>query len=275
MENSAQSDMLLQDKNAGITAQTIGAFFDVDETLVRGATIFWAVKEGFYRRVIGVRDLAYVARETMQYMLFGERGEEKIGEFTNRAASVVDGSSVAEMREIGDYIFERYFVPKVYQATLERLQAHVRAGNQVWLVSATPWIIAEVFASRIGATGGIGTRTKVSGGLLVGELDGGIVHGINKVAAVKSIAEEHGIDLDHSWAYSDSANDIPMLTLVGNPVAVNPDKDLAAYARNHDWEILVAREHWDQVKRTAAKAGLAIGAGAALWMTYRAVKKLL
>lgn len=273
MENSAQSDLLLKEKNEGIAPQTIGAFFDVDETLVRGATIFWAVKEGFYRQVIGVRDLIYVARQTFQYVIFGERGEKKIGEYTNRAASVVEGNSVEEMREIGDYIFERYFVPNVYKASLERLQAHIRAGNQVWLVSATPWIIAEVIASRIGATGGIGTRTKVSGGLLVGELEGGIVHGVNKVAAVESVAEEHGIDLEHSWAYSDSANDIPMLSLVGNPVAVNPDKELAAHARRMSWEILDARERLDQIKRNAAKVGLGMGAASLAWGAYWALKR--
>lgn len=242
----------------------IGAFFDVDETLVRGASVYWAAKEMFRRSFFGINDLSYAARQTLRYVLFGE-DTNRIGDFSSRAAQLVAGKTVEEMQELGEDVFERYFVPKVYRATYDLLKQHVDAGHQVYLISATPWLIAEEFARRIGAMGGIGTKTKVSAGRLVGELDGAIVHGEAKVVSVLEVAAEHDLDLERSWAYSDSANDIPMLSTVGNPVAVNPDRALRAYARTHGWRILRAYETKDIVKRTLARTALTAAAGAAVY----------
>lgn len=246
----------------------IGAFFDVDETLVRGASAFWAAKEMFRRSFFGTREVVYAAQQTARYVLFGEN-TGRIGDFSSRAAQVVAGNSVADMQALGEEIFEKYFIPRVYRATYDQLKAHVDAGHQVYLISATPWLIAEEFARRVGAIGGIGTKTKVHDGILVGELDGQIVHGEAKVAAVREAAREGDLLLEESWAYSDSSNDIPMLSTVGNPVAVNPDRTLKAYARSHNWPILRAYETRDLVKRYAGRAAVALGAVGLGYVAYR------
>lgn len=251
-----------------IDPSRIGAFFDVDETLVRGASVYWAAKEMFRRSLFGFRDLGFAAKESFRFILFGE-DSGKIDSFTSRAASIVAGTSVEEMQRLGEEIFEKYFVPKVYRATYDLLKAHVAAGHTVYLISATPWLIAEEFAARIGAMGGIGTKVKVHDGLLVGELDGQIIHGEEKVVAVLEVAAENNLDLQQSWAYSDSANDIPMLSTVGHPVAVNPDRALRAYARANGWQILRAHETKDVVLRLAGRVAVfaALGAGAYLVFT--------
>lgn len=246
---------------------TIGAFFDVDETLVRGASAYWAAKEMFARSFFGFRDIFYAGHQTLRYVLFGEN-KGKMGDLSDRAAQLVAGTTVEEMQRMGVDIYEKYFIPKVYQTTYELLKDHVDAGHTVYLVSATPWLIAEEFARQVGAMGGIGTKTKVSEGRLVGEVDGKIMHGEQKVRAVQEIAEENGLDLTKSWAYSDSANDIPMLSSVGNPVAVNPDRALRAHAKANGWQIVKAYEKADVIKRGLAKTAVFAGALGGAYLLY-------
>lgn len=250
----------------------VGAFFDVDETLVRGASAFWAARELFSQRLFRLRDLQFVARQTLRFVLVGEN-KNKIREFGERAAGVLEGNSVEQLVAISEDLFDRYFVPKVYQATYERLVAHRANGDQVWLISATPWLIAETFAKRLGAAGGVGTRMAFSGDRLLGHIDGQLVHGAGKVTVIEEIAEQRDIDLSKSWAYSDSANDIPMLSRVGHPVAVNPDQELLVHAVKNDWEILNARERRDVVIRSALKAGIGTAIGiTAGYITWSGLK---
>ena len=256
----------------GTDPATVGAFFDVDQTLVRGATSFWAAREMFRRSFFGVRDLAYAARKTIRYVVLGEQ-EGQISTFGDRAASLVAGKTLEELELIAQSIFESYFIPKVYKGTFSILKAHIEAGHTVYLVSATPWLIAEELARRLGAAGGIGTKTKIHDGLLVGELDGRVMHGAEKVVAVEEIAAEHDLDLANSFAYSDSANDIPMLSLVGHPVAVNPDRALRAYARAKGWTIYRAYERSDLIKRGATNAVLVIGATGIAYLILRGGSK--
>ena len=109
---------------------------------------------------------------------------------------------------------------------------------EVWLVTATPQEIAEVIAERLGLTGGLGTLIERKDGILTGKLVGKPLHGKAKRKAVLALAKERGINLAKSYAYSDSVNDLPMLTAVGHAVAVNPDKALATYAKATEWPIL-------------------------------------
>lgn len=248
------------------TAARVGAFFDVDETMVRGATSFWAAREMFRRKFFGPKDLLYAARQTLKYVLFGE-DRNKIGDFANRAARVVAGNSLDDLRQLSNHLYDEHFADRMYKATYQRALWHLEQGHQVWLVSATPWIVAEVFAERLGVSGGVGTKTKVDGGRLLGELDGVIVHGEAKVEAIEEIAHQQDLDLHVSWAYSDSANDIPMLNAVGNPVAVNPDRLLSRYAHAHGWRILEARTPADKWRRRAIKGGLAAAAASGAWKT--------
>lgn len=241
----------------GVEPNRVGAFFDIDETLVRGASSFWAAKEMFLHHFFGITDLGYAAFQTLRFVLFGEN-LDRIEDFTNRAAALVAGSDAAELRSLGEEIFDRYFLPNAYRATLDRLRAHVAAGHQVFLASATPWLIAEVFAKNLGAAVGLGTRLEVDdAGKLVAQLNGPVLHGAGKMHVVCSVASERGISLADSWAYSDSSADISLLSQVGHPVAVNPDPGLYAYASLRNWEVLRARTRADEIKRRSILFGSA------------------
>jgi phosphoserine phosphatase len=136
---------------------------------------------------------------------------------------------------------------------------HLDAGQQVWLVTATPLELAQIIAKRLGLTGALGTVAESKDGVFTGRLVGDILHGIGKAHAVRSLAVREGLNLKRCTAYSDSHNDVPMLSLVGTAVAINPDPDLRELAKNRGWEI---RDY--RTGRKAAKIGvptaLALGA---------------
>jgi HAD superfamily hydrolase (TIGR01490 family) len=117
-------------------------------------------------------------------------------------------------------------------------QSHLAKGHEVWLITATPELVAQVIAERLGLTGALGTKVQALEGVFTGELDGPVLHGEEKATVARLFAEQKGADLAACWAYSDSSNDIPLLTMVGNRVVVNPDAKLLAHATAEGWSVL-------------------------------------
>ncbi|MFI5426785.1 HAD-IB family hydrolase [Aeromicrobium sp. UC242_57] len=109
---------------------------------------------------------------------------------------------------------------KIWPGTRAIAQWHLDRGQQVWLVTAAPIEIASVIARRLGLTGALGTVAEHVDGVYTGELVGEMLHGEGKAVAIREIADREGLDLDACYAYSDSSNDLPMLSLVGHPCAV-------------------------------------------------------
>jgi phosphoserine phosphatase len=162
--------------------------------------------------------------------------------------------------EFGRGVANEELLPRLYPQAVQLLQNHKRAGREVYIASSSPEDYLALLAEALGIDGVIGTRAKVVDGRYTGELDGPMVHGPEKAARVAQLAEERGIDLARSFAYSDSVNDLPMLEMVGNPVAMNPDRKLATIARRKGWQIIdfrVAR------RRTLIASAAGVGAAAA------------
>jgi phosphoserine phosphatase len=139
---------------------------------------------------------------------------------------------------------------------------HEHAGRDTWIVSASPYPIVAPLAERLGMTGAIATRGKSVDGHYTAELDGPFVYGEGKSEAILQLADDRGYDLKHSYAYSDSISDLPMLEVVGHPVAVNPDSDLADLAHERGWPVVIFSRKTKQ--RMAVGLGSASAAGAAL-----------
>jgi phosphoserine phosphatase len=130
-------------------------------------------------------------------------------------------------------------LPRVYPQMLDEVHAHQDAGRPTFIVSAADNGVVESLAQVLGMDGGIGTRYEVDGaGDFTGRLDGPFVYGPGKVEAMRAFADRHEIDLDASYAYSDSLSDLPMLRAVGHPVAVNPDPPLAELAKQEGWQTM-------------------------------------
>lgn len=220
-----------------VTPGTRAAFFDVDNTIMRGASIYH-LGVGLARlKYFTMSDIRRFALKQMKFVMSGSENLEDIASAIAAALSFVEGRDVAELGRLGDQIFDDVLSDKLIPETLELARAHLDAGDQVWLVTATPNELAQVLARRLGLTGALGTVSEIVDGKYTGQLVGVPLHGPAKAEAVRALAAREGLDLDQCWAYSDSANDIPMLSAVGHPVAVNPDKKLRAHARHSAWEI--------------------------------------
>jgi HAD superfamily hydrolase (TIGR01490 family) len=226
------------------------AFFDVDNTIVIGASIFHFAKGLAARKFFSTKDLSKFVWQQVKFRAGGE-GHENIAKARESALAFVAGKSVDEIVALSEEIYDDAMADKIYSGTQALAQLHLDAGERVWLVTATPEELAQIIARRLHLTGALGTRSEQKDGAYTGRLIGDLLHGEAKAAAVRELAEREGLDLAQCAAYSDSINDIPMLSLVGRAVAVNPDSALRDEAKRRGWEIRDFR-----TGRKAARVGI-------------------
>jgi HAD superfamily hydrolase (TIGR01490 family) len=246
---------------------TAAAFFDVDNTVVRGASIFHLARGLYRRKFFTLKDIARMGWQQARFRALGE-SMEHIQQIRESALSFVAGHSVAELTAIGEEVYDEVIADKIWPGTHALAQLHLDAGQRVWLVTATPVEVADVIARRLGLSGALGTVAESVDGVYTGRLVGEPLHGPAKADAILALALREGLDLSRCAAYSDSANDIPMLSLVGEPCAINPDAALRAHAKVHGWRI---RDY--RTGRKAAKVGVpaAAGVGAAVGGVFAGV----
>ncbi len=234
------------------------AFFDIDNTVMRGASIFHLARGLAARKFFGTREIADFAWKQLKFLALGAEDLDDMADATTAALSFVKGRSVEEITRLGDEIFSEIMVDKLWPGTLALAQRHLDDGQRVWLVSAAPIELATIIARRLGLTGALGTVSEIEDGVYTGRLVGRPLHGPAKVEAVRALAEREGLDLERCSAYSDSSNDIPMLSLVGHPVAVNPDAALRDHARAFGWEVRDYRRA--RMRRRVGVPAVAVGA---------------
>lgn len=234
------------------------AFFDVDNTLMQGASIFHFARGLHRRRFFTTRDLLAAAYKQAYFRFVGVEDPEHVAEARNSALGFIEGHTVAELQELGEEIFDEAMAHRIWPGTRALAQLHLDQGQRVWLVTAAPIEIATIIARRLGLTGALGTVAEHVDGVYTGRLVGDLLHGPAKSVAVTALAEREGLDLARCSAYSDSANDLPLLGLVGDPCAVNPDAKLRAYAKQQGWRI---RDY--RTGRRAARLAAVVGAGSA------------
>ncbi|GAB2451302.1 HAD family hydrolase [Xylanimonas ulmi] len=254
------------------------AFFDVDNTVIRGASAYHLARALYQRKFFGTFDLLRFGVIQARYVLFGE-SREQIDQVRQRALSLIAGRSVAEVTAVGEEVYDAVLELRIFPGTKKLLDEHIAAGDQVWLVTATPVEIGRLIARRLGATGCLGTVAEHKDGFYTGRLLGDLMHGSVKADAVRSLAEREGIDLDASYAYGDSLNDLPMMTAVGHPCPINPDGRLRRHARDVGWPIREFRGRRHRVAgrsvKTASWAGAAWAAGLVVRAIRRQVRKRL
>lgn len=265
----------ITDREQNVSDSTSAAFFDIDNTVIRGASIYAFARGLLKADIVSKRDMAGFAWKQAKFVLAGTENLDDIAKIRNSALSIVAGREVSEMTDLANDIFDDYMADRLWPGTLALAEQHINEGRRVWLVSATPIEVAQVIADRLGLSGAIATRSEIVDGRYTGDLSGLPVHGQAKADAVSDLAHREGLELSACYAYSDSANDIPMLSLVGNPHAINPDRKLKAYAKEHGWPIDDFRVGRRAIKvggTSAALAGLAAGATVGTVVTARAIK---
>jgi HAD superfamily hydrolase (TIGR01490 family) len=212
------------------------AFFDVDNTILRGSSSFLFGKSAFERKFFSRKDFWRFAVAQARFIWKGENNN-KLASLKDRALSLVAGHRVRDLEELVDEVYDKHIKLKLWPETVRLAKDHIAEGREVWLVTAAPQELGDVISKRLGLTGAIGTKVERKNGILTGKLVGKPVHGPTKKTAIKKLAKNRHLSLRKSYAYSDSHNDLPMLTAVGHPVAVNPDKILTRYAKAADWPI--------------------------------------
>lgn len=240
------------------------AFFDVDNTLIQGSSLILLAQGLFKKRFITLSELVPALRKQIRYRVSGSENADDIAEGREQALAVVKGKSVAELKQACREIVDNRMLEKSYADTIELAAMHLAAGQQVWLVSATPVQIGQALAETLGFTGALGTVAEEKDGKFTGRLVGDILHGPGKKHAVAALAALQQLDLSKCTAYSDSINDLPMLEMVGSPVAINPDRALRKHAKAQGWAVRDYRSVRRVVRAGVVPAVLAV-AGVWWW----------
>ncbi len=232
------------------------AFFDLDNTVMQGAAIFHFARGLYKRHFFDTQDLLRFAWQQAYFRMAGSEDPEHMQDARDSALSIVKGHRVEELMAIGEEIYDEYMAGKIWPGTRALAQAHLDAGQRVWLVTAAPVETATIIARRLGLTGALGTVAESVDGVYTGRLVGEPLHGPAKAEAVRALAMTEDLDLSACAAYSDSHNDIPILSLVGHPYAINPDSRLRRHARAEGWRL---RDY--RTGRKAARVGIPAAAG--------------
>ncbi|CAB4591463.1 MAG: HAD-IB family hydrolase [Actinobacteria bacterium] len=217
--------------------QQRAAFFDVDNTLVRGSTIYFLGRGMYQRGFFTKADISRFVLANLRFRLTGTEKQDEINRFQKSAQDFIGGHNVTEINTVAQEIYDEYVSPALWEGTIEIAQRHLNDGVEVWLVTAAPEDMATLIAQRLGFTGAIGSKAAIKDGFYTGEMNGPLLHGREKATAIKELAREHGFNLEECFGYSDSHNDLPLLLTVGKPSAINPDAILRIRALKEKWPI--------------------------------------
>jgi HAD superfamily hydrolase (TIGR01490 family) len=240
-----------------VAEERSAAFFDLDKTLMAGSSAMHFARAAYRAGMVSRTRLLAWGAEHLRFRLRGA-SDEQAEELLTIVKEMLGGVPERDLARMAPDLLAG-ILPRVYPQMLDEVRAHQDAGRATFIVSAAGNGLIELLAEVLGMDGGIGTRYEVdSEGKLTGELDGPFMYGEGKVEAMRRFALEHNIDLEDSWAYSDSASDLPMLRAVGNPVVVNPDPALAEVAKDEGWQLL----RFEKLGRRLAIAGTAATAAA-------------
>jgi HAD superfamily hydrolase (TIGR01490 family) len=187
--------------------------------------------------MFGPRDLVRLTWGQLSFRVRGAENSDHIDAARQAALAFVAGHRVADIVTLGEEIYDDTMAVRIWEGSRELTRRHLAAGQRVWLVTATPVELANILARRLGLTGALGTVAESVDGVYTGRLVGGLLHGEAKAEAIRALADREGLDLSRCTAYSDSANDLPMLLLVGHPNVVNPDAELRDEAKRHGWPV--------------------------------------
>lgn len=255
---SAVGALVPQADPAPVTPDRTGAaFFDVDNTMMQGASLYYFARGLAARRYFTTIDLAKFAISQARFRLLAAEHSGDIAQAREAALAFIEGWQVDDVQRLSEEIFDELMADRIWSGTRALADQHLAAGQRVWLVTAAPVELGRVIAARLGLTGALGTVAEIRDGAYTGRLVGEMMHGPAKAHAIEALGAAEGLDLARCTAYSDSINDVPMLTAVGRAVAVNPDSALRRMARAQGWDIRDFRHG-----RKAAKVAVPVALGA-------------
>lgn len=212
------------------------AFFDLDKTVIAKAAM--AAFRGPLRAG-GLLDRRALLRAGLAQLVYLHLGasEHRVERIRGAVLRLTKGWEKDEVVEIVEETLEFVVEPIIYAEALELIGQHRAAGHLVVIVSASPEELVGPLGRHLGVDEVIASKAEVDeDGRYTGEMSF-YSYGPYKADAMRELAARHGVDLERSYAYSDSVSDLPMLEAVGQAVAVNPDRVLARIARERGWEV--------------------------------------
>jgi HAD superfamily hydrolase (TIGR01490 family) len=253
------------------------AFFDLDKTVISKSSSLALTRPMFKAGLVSRSTLLKGAYAQLVYLMVGA-DEKRMDKVKESMAALTKGWDRAQVEEIVRDALEDLIDPYIYLEALDLMELHRAQGRKVFIVSSSPEEIVRPLADRLGDVDVIATRAEVVDGKYTGEIEF-YCYGENKAVRMREIAEELGLDLAESYAYSDSVTDLSMLEAVGHAVAVNPDRDLRREAEKRGWQIrdfrrpVRLRERLPRVptpsRGVAAAAAVGVGAAVIGWLFLR------
>ena len=213
------------------------AFFDVDNTLIRGSTIYFLGRGMYQRGYFTKKDISRFVLANLRFRLTGKENKEEIQRFQDSATEFIGGHNVKDIEAIAQEIYDEFVSPAMWQGTIDIAQKLCQEGVEVYLVTAAPEDMATLIAKRLGLTGALGSKAEIIDGHYTGQMNGPLLHGKEKAVAVRELAAQREFNLENCLAFSDSNNDLPLLQCVGHPSAINPDALLGLRAMAEGWPI--------------------------------------
>jgi len=268
------SDEMLAEIARRSTGAGEAAFFDLDKTIIAKSSTL-VMGRTFYRD--GLISSSMVLKTLYAQVVYQLAGadHERMEQARHAALELTRGWDADRIRHLVRETMEETIAPLAYQEALDLIVSHRRAGRDVWIVSSGGEEIVEPYSEFIGVKEVIATRSGIDAD---GRYDGTLefyAYAGAKANAIRQIAEVRGYDLTRCFAYTDSITDLPMLSAVGHPTAVNPDKELRAAAEAMDWQIRVfaspvrLRDRLPEVQPAGQVAAGLIGAAAAGLLVWR------
>jgi HAD superfamily hydrolase (TIGR01490 family) len=221
---------------ADASSTTTAAFFDLDKTIIARSSSLAFSRPFYASGLINRRTVLRSAYAQFVYLV-GGADHDQMERMREYLQVMVAGWPVAQVREIVAETLHELIDPIVYDEAVTLIEEHRETGRDIVIVSSSGAEVVEPIGQMLGADHIVATRMVIEDGKYTGQISY-YAYGPTKADAIREMAEASGYDLENSYAYSDSQTDLPMLEVVGNPVAVNPDKELARIARERDWPIL-------------------------------------
>jgi HAD superfamily hydrolase (TIGR01490 family) len=243
------------------------AFFDLDRTLMAGASAYHFGRALYKAGQMTRTQLARDALEQVRFRLQGAT-DAAVNLLMDRVMEGMRGQRAEDIARLTPDVLAG-ILPRIYPQMLAVVRSHQDAGRPAYIATAASSGAAEMLAHVLAMDGAVGTRWEVVDGHYTGRLAGPFAYGEGKALAVRQFAEEQGIDLAASYAYSDSASDLPMLEAVGHPVAVNPDAPLAEVAKREGWEVLRFEKLGQRLRIGAGVLAAAAVGGSGTWLATR------
>ncbi|RNE49012.1 HAD family hydrolase [Corynebacterium alimapuense] len=240
------------------TTRRVAAFFDLDKTIIATSSAFAFGREFMNNGLITPAEALQLSLAKATYMVAGQSSEQ-MDATRDQLASMVAGWSVEQVRNIARDTMHHVVTPAIYAEARELIAFHHNAGHDVIIISASASQLVDPIAKELGIATVIATELEVADGHFTGDILF-YCKGPAKAEAIAKVARDHNYDLAASYAYSDSATDIPMLEAVGNPVAVNPDRLMKKAALKNSWEIRTFKDPVPLFQMPSSRE-VSIGAG--------------